>query len=344
MTYKKKSRVIEYVRNESLKNLDPDWKGNPYCKGVYYNENERFQPGFKDIVKWQRNRRQAKRLKKQNPFSLTVHSDTSFLKSDRDVLVWMGHASFYLRLGGVSFLIDPCYSKLPMVKSYTRPAIGGKSITDLDYILYSHAHRDHFDVPTLRDLLSVNPEVKFLLPMDMGKLLKRYTSQPYQEAGWFQQFDLSELKIAFLPARHWNRRGLLDFNDMLWGGYWLEWKASNGKTKSIYFTGDTAYDSHFKHIGRIMGSPDIALMPVGAYNPDFIMKSSHTSPWEALQAYQDVGGKRFIPMHYGTYDLSDEPPNEPIEVVTKAFADSPDQLMVPEIGAPLWLDDLWAQE
>ena len=115
-----------------------------------------------------------------------------------------------------------------------------------------------------------------------------------------------------MPAKHWNKRGLTDFNKTLWGSFIIK---SNNKT--IYFAGDTAVGNHFKEIAEFFPKIDVALMPIGAYKPEFIMKDAHISPWEALEAFNHLQAKLFIPMHYGTYDLSDEPFGEPYRVMQK---------------------------
>ncbi|WP_238531649.1 MBL fold metallo-hydrolase [Nitritalea halalkaliphila] len=132
------------------------------------------------------------------------------------------------------------------------------------------------------------------------------------EAGWFQRYPLQKkgLEITYLPARHWSRRGLLDENKTLWGGFYIK-----SKTKSIFFMGDSGYDAHFKLIADALGAPDYAIMGVGAYKPEWFMAQAHISPLDAIKAFNEMGAKTFIPMHYGTFDLSDEPSLEPWDVL-----------------------------
>jgi L-ascorbate metabolism protein UlaG (beta-lactamase superfamily) len=148
--------------------------------------------------------------------------------------------------------------------------------------------------------------------LEISSLLdKQHANVKYQEAGWYQLFHLSEdVEVIFLPAKHWNRRGLTDYNITLWGSFLLRWN-----DKKIYFAGDSAYDIHFQEIRELLGDMDICIMPVGAYKPPFMMKEAHMNPAEAIQAFHDLGGKVFIPMHYGTYDLSDEPLGEPLSIL-----------------------------
>ncbi|MFM8588410.1 MAG: MBL fold metallo-hydrolase [Bacteroidota bacterium] len=119
--------------------------------------------------------------------------------------------------------------------------------------------------------------------------------------------DSSKVKIYFLPARHWSKRGLFDTNQRLWGSFIIQ-----TLNRTIYFSGDTGYGSHFKEIGSLFKDINIAIMGIGAYEPEWFMSPNHISPKDALRAASEMSAKTFIPMHYGTFDLSDEPLFEPI--------------------------------
>jgi L-ascorbate metabolism protein UlaG (beta-lactamase superfamily) len=165
-------------------------------------------------------------------------------------------------------------------------------------------------------MLQGGPALTALVPLRLGPLVA--SGRPgirVQEAGWYQVFDTPGLEITLLPAMHWNRRGLRDFNKALWGSFLIRWKG-----KSIYFAGDTGYQTHFKEVPELVGPVDIALLPIGAYDPPFIMRPSHLDPEEALQAFVDLKARRLVPMHYGTFDLSDEPLGEPLQRLRAAAA------------------------
>ena len=163
----------------------------------------------------------------------------------------------------------------------------------------------------MKKILPNKPSVEFLVPMDLGKLIHPLGRYKFQEAAWYQQYSIPNegLRITFLPAIHWNRRGLFDYNDMLWGSFMLETPNYN-----LYFAGDSAYGSHFREIRAAFPNLhlDTVVMPIGAYKPSVIMKASHVNPEEAVQAFNDLQADNFVPMHFGTYDLSDEPMGEPI--------------------------------
>ena len=143
-----------------------------------------------------------------------------------------------------------------------------------------------------------------------------------------------------MPSKHWCKRGLFDFNEMLWGGFWLE--AQNeieNKSHKLFFVGDTAYANHFKRIEKILGSPDTVIMPIGAYKPPFMMQNAHINPEEAVKAFEETKGKTLIPMHYGTFDLADEPLGEPIKWLTSEMEKQGflKKLNAPKIGEVVYL-------
>ncbi|MCP4670886.1 MAG: metal-dependent hydrolase, partial [Desulfobacula sp.] len=178
-----------------------------------------------------------------------------------------------------------------------------------DYLLVSHGHFDHLDTDSIKHFSGA----KALIPLKMTDIIKKANPDIHcQEAGWYQQYDLNEnFQITFLPAHHWHRRNSFDYNKVLWGSFLIKTKST-----SIYFGGDSAYSNHFQDIGNLIGGVDIAILPIAAYAPRWFMKSSHINPEEALQAFKDLQAKRFIPMHFGTFDLSDEPMGEPAKLLS----------------------------
>ncbi len=298
-------------------------KNLPFVKkesrGVWY-ENGQFihakyasnTAAFGDILRWQLRTNPQKKQKKEDGFRVKCIYNSAFLSSSEDMIVWLGHSSFFIRIGGISLLTDPCLTDLPMIKRLVPPPCPTSALDNIDYLLMSHGHRDHFDEKVIAQLIEQNPAMTFLLPLEISKLLgKKRNSVLFQEAAWWQRFTVKDdLEITFLPAKHWNRRYLHDLNRQLWGSFWIKYQGI-----SIYFGGDSAYDSHYSEIKEVMGEPDICLLPIGAYRPSSVMKSAHMNPAEAVQAFQDLGGKTIIPMHYGTYDLSDEPLGEPLQLL-----------------------------
>jgi L-ascorbate metabolism protein UlaG (beta-lactamase superfamily) len=152
-----------------------------------------------------------------------------------------------------------------------------------------------------------------------------------QTAGWYQQYITEGFELYFLPARHWAKRGLNDTNRRLWGSFLLK---INGKT--IYFGGDSGYGSHYKDIAKLFPEIDYAILGIGAYEPEWFMQDNHSSPEKAYQAFKDLKARYFIPMHYGTFDLSDEPigkPQRELEKIKELQQDN--SVIIPILGENL---------
>lgn len=323
---------ITYLKNPELNIILKDWQGNPVIKGKFIDPNTRFTGTLSRFLKWQFTRNDKRAEKKSEKWRLNVQKGNDFLKRTDNILVWLGHASFFLQLNGTRIIIDPVfgrisgivprYSELPCLPDYFR---------DIDYVMVSHAHRDHCDSASLKKL-AANNDFTLLTSLNTGALVKSWIpSVKYQEAGWYQQYNLKErnLRITFLPTRHWSNRYGWDINQTLWGSFMIE---ADGLT--IYFGGDSGYCGYPKQAGELFPSIDIAMIGVGAYYPAFMMKDVHTSPHDALLAFHDTKAKTFIPMHYGTFDLADEPLGEPYRILKQLDAEKKinGSLKMPDVG------------
>ncbi|MFD2245834.1 MBL fold metallo-hydrolase [Pontibacter ruber] len=332
-------RHIRHIRNERLHTIKQGYRGNKVIGGVFANGDELYLPEFSKVIKWRLSKNPQREEKKKDQYVPAVVENCDFLNSSEDMLVWLGHATFLIRLNGVTFLTDPIYYDLPMIKRRVGLPCPPEQIQNIDFLLLSHAHFDHLDKKSIRTTFSHNPQVKALAPLEAGKLLRDIEPHlPYQEAGWFQKYDLTPagVEVYFMPASHWHRRGAFDMNKVLWGSFVL--KTDN---MLLYFAGDTGFNGHFEEIQEIFGPMDVCIMPVGAYKPSFMMQQSHLNPHEAVKAYNLLRGGTFIPMHYGTFDLSDEPPGEPVRVLEQLAAGGLLQgLRLPAIGEPVLFKDL----
>ena len=325
---------IAYLSNPDLKIIKPGWLGNKIVGDQFANGNELYQPSFLNVWKWKLSGNPQKAEKEKDTFTPPVKQDNTLFQTQEDGIVWLGHATFLFRVNGVNFLTDPVLFDLPFIKRRSALPCPPEKIKPIDYLLLSHGHRDHLDEKSLKLIFKQNPRLQALGSLKMDRLLKDMVpGMPMQEAGWFQQYNLEEntgVEVFYLPAAHWHRRGLNDMNKILWGSFMLR-----TKTKSIFFAGDTAYKpSFFADIKNLFGSPDICLLPVGAYKPAFMMQGSHINPAEAVQIFNELGSKTFIPMHYGTFDLSDEPASEPVRLLEEYAAAGKinGNLLIPTIG------------
>ncbi|MEI6411875.1 MAG: MBL fold metallo-hydrolase [Bacteroidota bacterium] len=296
--------------NPNLPIILPDWQGNPLsAEGRYRNLGGPSERSMREVMRWQSGARPQKAEKKADTWRMDVRDGDDFFKNDADGLVWLGHASFLIRLGGKLLLIDPVLGNVGPLKRRSPLPFSVDRLKNIDYILLSHNHRDHADLPSFKQICKQNPQTPILTGLRISTLIGKLTQQNLiQEAGWWQQYDTGDsgLEITYLPAKHWNRRGLFDLNEMLWGAFMIRYKG-----KSVFFGADSGYDAHFKTLGAHFPKPDLCLLGIGAYSPQWFMNTSHTNPEETVQAFHDLGGSRLLPMHYGTFDLSDEPFGEP---------------------------------
>ena len=300
-----------FLKNNDLTTIKQGYPGNEIVNGKFAGGMDHSPKMFGRVLKWRLSKNPQEEEKRDDPYRLQVRNDADFFDVQDDALIWFGNASFLIRLDGVNFLLDPCFGKPPFVKRLADAPCSVDDIRNIDYLLISHSHYDHLDGTTLQGMPANGTTA--LLPLRLGDVVSFYNQDlKIQEAAWFQQYNMPAgvPEVYLLPAKHWSSRSLTDANRTLWGSYLIK-----GKNTTLYFAGDTAYDGHFKEIAQLFPGIDICLMPVGAYKPPYIMKKNHTSPTEAVNAFHDLGGKVFIPMHYGTFDLSDEPPGEPVRVI-----------------------------
>ncbi|MBD2715561.1 MBL fold metallo-hydrolase [Microvirga sp. STR05] len=301
-----------YVSNPQLRIIKPNYPGNKMIGRQYCNGEELYEPTFGTVLKWQLSENPQKQEKKADTWVPDVVDCTAFLQGTEEGLVWLGHASFLLRVGGKLLAFDPLlFSSLGLRRRHALPCLP-EDLLGIDYLLLSHGHRDHLDDKSVRLLARQNPSMQLLTSLSMTPLLRGMApGLQVQEAGWWQQYELGEqvpFELFYLPASHWHRRGLLDLNQVLWGSFLL--RLRDGRT--LYFAGDTSMAGHFEEIEKQFGPLDTVIMPVGAYKPAYMMQLSHVNPHEAAKAANLLRAGHVVPMHYGTFDLSDEPASEPL--------------------------------
>ena len=227
-------------------------------------------------------------------------------------LTWIGHSTMLVQMGGMSFLTDPIWSKVPSPvppvgpRRFVPPPIAIDDLPTIDFVVISHNHYDHLDIPTLRSLAARNAKTLFLVPMGNAALLRHHGIINVKELDWGQSLDLAGLTVHCLPAQHWSKRSLTDTNKTLWSSW-----AVISDSRRFYHAGDTGYFSGFKAIADYLGPFDLAALPIGAYAPRQMMRASHMNPEEAVTAAIDLKTKAAVAMHFGTFDLSDEPLDQP---------------------------------
>ncbi len=234
---------------------------------------------------------------------------------NEDYVAWIGHATFLLKLGQITIITDPVFSKNagPLFfgpKRFTEPALKLNEIPRTDIFLLTHNHYDHQDMKTI--MRFPYKDSKVLVPLGLRKYFKINRFKDVNEMDWYDQIRINQnLNITFLPSVHWSKRSLTDTNKTLWGSYLIEFMG-----KKILFSCDTGVGKIYKKLGDKYGPIDLTFINIGAYNfyPMASIKDSsayHTNPEEALGLAKDLKSKKVIGMHWGTFVLSLEPILEP---------------------------------
>lgn len=224
-------------------------------------------------------------------------------------LTWIGHSTFLVRMDGVTFLTDPMFSDvaspLPFAgpRRMVPPGVPLAALPAVDFVLISHNHYDHADLPSVRQLAARG--VRFVLPLGMGDWVRGAGGEAI-ELDWWQEVELGGVRIHCVPAQHMSGRSLIDKGRHLWAGWVVR-----GPTRRFFHAGDTGYSTEFQTIGERLGPIDLATVAIGAYRPAEMMHYVHTTPEEALRIGRDVRAQRVVAMHFGTFDLADEPLDEP---------------------------------
>jgi len=238
---------------------------------------------------------------------------------DEVVVTFIGHATFLIQSAECNVLIDPVYAQRASPVSFAgprrarQPGVRFDDLAAISLVLLSHNHYDHCDLETLRRL-----ERRFhplaVTPRGNGRLLRAAGFQIIEELDWWQQSQSAPLPVTVTPAQHFSARGAFDRNRALWGGFLIEVGG-----RRILHAGDSGYGPHFKEIGERLGPFDLALIPIGAYEPRWFMKDIHVNPEEAVQAYLDLGAPLSIGMHFGTFQLTPEGIDQPVHDLATAL-------------------------
>ncbi len=350
---------MQYLCNPDLpfiSNAPSGWRGNPFVGKEFQYVRDSFKPDWTALLRMVFSPNPQRQEKKRDVWVPPVNAATAYL-DDRteNWMVWLGHASYLIQVNGVRLLTDPQLTDMPMVPRRVFPPFSYEDIRGVDYLLLSHDHRDHVDEKCIRSIAKNNNLRKILCPLKLSSVIGDWVGDcPIEEAGWYQQYGMEHtgLEVTFLPAQHWCRRGLTDFNRVLWGSFMIEVGADAGASKNqdamggaaartIYFGGDSAATSYWAEIGHLYPTIDVCMLGIGAYAPDYMMQEVHADPDEAFAGYQDLGARYWWPMHHGTYDLSNEPASEPIRRATSRMQEAgiAERLVQPPLNQPWWFTD-----
>jgi len=278
-----------------------------------------------------------------NTEGLTPDSPIPFVKTDlkgldrnRDLVVWMGHSSYFIQLDGRVILVDPIFSAYASPVFFVNKAFPGSNpftandLPEIDFLLITHDHWDHLDYPTV---MALRPKVRNIVTgLGVGAHFSGwgFPDSMIHEADWNTMLSFGSLKIHILPARHFSGRSLWD-NKTLWVAFALE-----GKDHRVFLNGDSGYGSHFAHIGEALGGFDLVSLDTGQYDADW--PYAHMTPEEAVQAADDLKARTLVPGHVGKFAIANHRWDEPFNRIVSAAQGKNFQLLTPRIGEPVYLD------
>ena len=282
--------------------------------------NEDWRPG--GVLRWQWERWRSGNLPRL-PGSDAFPRATPAIANPRAAhdemrLTWVGHSTYLLQIGSLNILTDPVWSDRASPVSWSGPrrVVGPvpefEALPPIDAVLVSHDHYDHLDAPTVRRLHArFGGRIRWITPLGYRSWFRSFGADTLDELDWGDATIVGDgsarVTIRATPARHWTRRRPFVRSRRLWASFVIEGSAGN-----IYFAGDSGYFPGYAEIGEAHGPFDALIMPIGAYEPRWFMRPMHMNPAEAVQAYRELGSSgTFLPMHWGTFILTDEPALDP---------------------------------
>jgi L-ascorbate metabolism protein UlaG (beta-lactamase superfamily) len=264
-------------------------------------------------------------------------------------LTWIGHVTFLLQIGGLNILTDPHLTQ----RASPFSSIGPKRQTPLpmsfddlphiDVVLVSHSHYDHLDRKTLQRLArQPGGPPRLLMGLNLRAWAQENDIANVTEHDWGEVVTDSGVKFQFVPVQHWSARTPWDRNRTLWGGWVIEHRG-----RRILFGGDFGYSQDITDLGERFGGFDLAMIPVGAYEPRWFMKTMHVNTDEAVQAHLDLRARYSVGMHWGTFRLTDERLDEPPAKLAESLARkgvSPSRFFLMQHGETIMLEDIFAHD
>jgi L-ascorbate metabolism protein UlaG (beta-lactamase superfamily) len=283
--------------------------------GGFANENPAYErPGF-----WTLQAFRARRLwatiaaGRANPEFPRVANDGRALRDNRQAatLTWIGHATLLVQLDGINVLTDPHFSeraspvRFAGPRRLNPPGLAFEDLPPIHAVIISHDHYDHLDRATVQRLAATH-RPRFFVPLGLKAWFTAAGITDVDELDWWDSRRVGAVTFTATPVQHWSARTPFDMNRRLWAGW-----AMTGRERRAFFAGDTGYYDGFRRVGERLGPFDLALVSISAYEPPSVMAHTHTTPEEALRLFADLGARTFVAMHWGTFDLSEEPIDEP---------------------------------
>jgi N-acyl-phosphatidylethanolamine-hydrolysing phospholipase D len=311
--------ILLFFGNSTAQNGGSD-KSHHTPTGFKNNYTQQVSRSFGDFMRWQW---ESWRLDKtaSNP-TPSAQPDLAGLKTPTaPTVTWIGHASALVQANGLNVLVDPIFSERASPvqifgpKRAQAPGVAMANLPHIDAVLISHNHYDHLDRASVAQLAekatSAGKTTLFMVPLGLKAWFNGIGIDSVVELDWWEHHNIQGVEFHLTPVQHWSARSINDRSATLWGGW-----AVLGAEFHWYYAGDTGYSRDFadtaKHFASrqteaLGGGFDLALIPVGAYEPRWFMSQQHVNPMESVRIHQDVGAKRSIGVHWGTFQLTDEP-------------------------------------
>jgi L-ascorbate metabolism protein UlaG (beta-lactamase superfamily) len=291
----------------------PGYKGPPsnhFDGRHFFNANASAGRSLVDLLRWRRTAQPKSwpawvenRARPALPAQLT---------QGQVALTFINHITFLIQFRGLNILTDPVYSERASPlrntgpKRVRAPGLPFDELPPIHLVLVSHNHYDHLDLDTLMRLEATHAP-RVVTSLGNRPFLEQHGLRAVQELDWWGSAEVGNATVTLTPAQHWSSRGPGNRNRTLWGGFIVRVGA-----RQVFFAGDTGYASHFKAIAKRHGAVDLALLPIGAYEPRWFMRDQHMDPDDAVRAHLDLQAKVSIGTHFGCFQLTDEGFDDPV--------------------------------
>lgn len=244
-------------------------------------------------------------------------------------ITWVSHATTLIQTHGLNLLTDPLFGDMSRFHRRQIPSFDPARLPEIHAVLISHNHYDHIDGPSIRALLARNAKTVFFAPRGDRRLLESMGVNNLREFDWYDSISLNRTRLTFVPSRHWSSRSVSDAYRSAWGAWFVQTPLDEKTRETVFFGGDAALDEKlYAEFSNVFGPIDVALLPIGPISPRFLMRATHMDPTEAIRAFELLGARHFVPIHWGTYMLGPDRYLDSIQIIRKWGASRKDHALI----------------